>query len=195
MAGRNRPRRPDATQDTTPDAGETRLTGLPPVATPEARVLVLGSMPGAASLAAQAYYAHPRNAFWPIMGALAGADPSLSYAERLARLRAAGIALWDVLAHCVRPGSLDADIAADSMVPNDFARFFAAHPRVRLVAFNGATAAQAFARHARATLPTGVASVRLPSTSPAHAALRLDDKRSAWQTAIAPFLERGVPAS
>lgn len=164
------------------------LSGLAPVARADARVLVLGSMPGAASLRAQAYYAHPRNAFWPIMTALAGAAPALPYDRRLARLQRAGIALWDVLAHCRRSGSLDARIERDSMVANDFAAFFAAHPRLRLVAFNGATAAQAFARHAAAALPAGVATRRLPSTSPAHAALSLEAKRAAWCAAIGPHL-------
>ncbi|WP_024889844.1 DNA-deoxyinosine glycosylase [Luteimonas huabeiensis] len=168
-----------------------RLTGLPPVSRPDARVLVLGSMPGAASLAAQRYYAHPRNAFWPIMDAIAGASPDLPYAQRLARLRAAGIALWDVLAHCVRPGSLDARIEPASMVANDFAAFFSAHPQLRLVAFNGGTAAQAFARHAGPALPPGVATVRLPSTSPAHAARSQAEKLASWRAALAPYLAPG----
>jgi hypoxanthine-DNA glycosylase len=89
-----------------------------------ARALILGSMPGAASLRAAQYYAHPRNQFWPIMGELVGADPALPYEQRLDRLTSAGIALWDVFARCEREGSLDAHIRDDTAVANDFAEFF-----------------------------------------------------------------------
>jgi len=167
-----------------------RLAGLPPIASSGARVLVLGSMPGAASLSAGMYYAHPRNAFWPIMQALADAGPTSPYPQRLAQLQRVGIALWDVLAHCVRVGSLDARIEASSMVANDFAAFFAAHRAITLVAFNGGTAARAFARHAMQDLPSAVATATLPSTSPAYAAMRFEDKLAAWRTAIAPHLQR-----
>jgi hypoxanthine-DNA glycosylase len=137
-------------------------------------------MPGAASLAARQYYAHPRNAFWPIMGRLFGAAPHLSYEQRVDILRAAGVAVWDSLQACVRPGSLDSDITEE--VANDFATFFAAHPRIHHVFFNGAKAEAAFRRHA---LPSLVDSrhvfTRLPSTSPAHAALDLRTKLKAWR--------------
>ena len=168
----------------------TTLAGLPAVAAADARVLVLGSMPGTASLTAQQYYAHQRNAFWPIMGAIAGAGPQLPYLQRLPRLTDAGIALWDVLAHCVRVGSLDARIEPGSIVVNDFDAFLAAHPRITLVALNGGTAARMFTRHVAPSLPRQVASVALPSTSPAHAAMRLEEKLDAWRSAIAPCLPR-----
>ncbi|QCU72479.1 DNA-deoxyinosine glycosylase [Luteimonas yindakuii] len=166
----------------------TRLAGLPAVARGDARILVLGSMPGTASLAAQRYYAHPRNAFSPIMGALAGAAPELPYPQRLARLAGAGIALWDVLAHCERAGSLDARIEPGSIVVNDFDAFFAAHPHVALVAFNGGTAARVFARHAANALRPGTATVTLPSTSPAYAAMPLAGKLAAWRAALEPLV-------
>ena len=159
-----------------------RLTAFPPIAAPDARVLVLGSMPSQASLAAGQYYAHPRNAFWPIMGALLGFDPSLPYGRRAGLLAAAGIALWDVAKSCVRPGSLDAAIR--HVEANDFAGFFAAHPRIGCIFFNGATAERLFLRLALPALEAPWRSLprrRLPSTSPAHAALSFEQKLAAWQ--------------
>lgn len=167
----------------------TRLTSFAPVAATSARVLILGSMPGAASLAARQYYAHPRNAFWRIMGELAGAHPDLPYDERLARLQARGIALWDVLRHCERPGSLDADIAPASMIANDFAGLFAAQPGITHVLFNGATAEQCFRRHVLPGLDAALAArltlIGLPSTSPAHAGMAYETKLARWREALA----------
>ncbi|HEY1078280.1 MAG TPA: DNA-deoxyinosine glycosylase [Fontimonas sp.] len=171
-------------------SASNRVSSFPPVAAADARVLVLGSMPGVASLSAQRYYAHPRNAFWPLMGELLGFDPQLDYERRLAALRRAGVALWDVLGHCERPGSLDADIVRDSCVPNDFAGFFNTHPQVRAVFFNGNTAAQAFRRQVLPTLTANSLALHtLPSTSPAHAGLSFARKRAAWQ-ALADALQR-----
>lgn len=153
-----------------------------PVCRADARVLILGSMPGEASLAAAQYYAHPRNAFWPIMGRLFGAGLELPYAERLARLNDAGVALWDVIARCRRPGSLDSAIDRDSVEANDFARLFGACPQLGHVFFNGSAAEAAFRRHVR--LPPGLRPLRfarLPSTSPAHAARDFAAKLAAWQ--------------
>jgi len=140
-------------------------------------------MPGEASLAAAAYYAHPRNAFWPIMGALFGAGPALPYPERLARLTASGVALWDVIAACERDGSLDSAIAPDSVEANDFARLFRDCPCITHVFFNGTAAEAAFRRHVRGhiALPPTLQFTRLPSTSPAHAARGFDAKLAAWQ--------------
>ena len=150
-------------------------------------------MPGAASLAAGQYYAHPRNHFWPIMGRLLGAGPELPYAKRVRRLKSSGIALWDVLESCVRPGSLDADIEEGSIAVNDFAGFFDAHPRIGAVFFNGAKAESAYRRHVLEPMPApmyhgplpaaagALPALRLPSTSPAHAALSFDRKLSVWQ--------------
>jgi len=83
-----------------------RVFSFEPIEDAVSTVLILGSMPGKASLAAGEYYAHPRNVFWTIMGELVGAHPGLPYQDRLKILRCSGIALWDVLGSCVRPGSL-----------------------------------------------------------------------------------------
>lgn len=162
------------------------LHGFPPVAGAGARRLILGSMPGQASLQADRYYAHERNAFWRIMGALIGAGPELPYADRLDRLVAHRIALWDVIAACERPGSLDAAIVGASVRPNDFPAFFAAHPGIDRVFFNGAAAETAFRRHALPGLGgRTLRLVRLPSTSPAHAAAGYADKLAAWSAILA----------
>ena len=158
-----------------------------PVADATARVLILGSMPGGRSLQLQQYYGHPHNAFWKIMGALCGFDPaSTPYPARLAALQARGIALWDVLASCVRPGSLDSSIVDTTMVPNDFAGFLAAHPRIERVCFNGAKAEAVFRRLVLPTLDKAhpLRTVRLPSTSPAHAGMALAAKLAAWRAAV-----------
>ena len=158
------------------------LRGLPPVGAASARVLILGSMPGEASLAAGRYYAHPRNAFWPIMGDLCGAGPDLPYAERIRRLAAAGVALWDVIGACVRQGSLDSAIRDE--VANDFASFFAAHPRLARIGLNGAKAASSFRRHVAPLCPPRVAVVALPSTSPAHARMGPAEKAALWREGL-----------
>lgn len=161
--------------------------GFPPVADPSARVLVLGSLPGKASLMAQAYYAHKQNAFWRIMGDLIGAGPTIPYAQRLEQLRAAGVALWDVIAAGERPGSLDADIVKDSVCVNDFSAFFAVHRGIQRVFFNGGAAEAAFRRHVLPGLiGVDLQLIRLPSTSPAHAAISYADKLAAWSAIIAP---------
>lgn len=156
---------------------------LPPVADRNARVLILGSMPGVASLRAQQYYAHPRNAFWPIMGEIAGASAALPYPKRLAALRKAGFALWDVLACCFRAGSLDSAMVGEEV--NDIAGFLRAHRRIERICFNGAKAAECFARGVdRALLPDGLSLHRLPSTSPAHAGMTGAAKLAAWRAAL-----------
>jgi hypoxanthine-DNA glycosylase len=158
---------------------------FPPIARRDARVLILGSMPGAASLAAGQYYAHPRNAFWPILGDLLGFDPAAPYRKRVQALKNARIAVWDVLHGCVRAGSLDSAIERDSEIANDFATFFRRHPRIAHVFFNGARAEQAFRRHALPGLgAAGLRFARLPSTSPAHAARSLPQKRAAWRAGL-----------
>jgi len=121
------------------------------------------------------------------MGDLLGAGPALPYAQRLEKLQAAGIALWDVIAACEREGSLDADIVGQSVRANDFPDFFAAHPDLERVFFNGAAAEMAFRRHVLPTLAGRPLQLqRLPSTSPAHAALGYAEKLAAWSVIITP---------
>lgn len=166
----------------------SEVRSFAPVARDDARVLVLGSMPGVASLAARQYYAHPRNAFWPVMSGITGVAADAAYAQRLAGLEAQRIALWDVLRSCMRIGSLDADIDDASIVANDFAGFLQRHRRITHVFFNGGKAEAAFRRHVLrgviATFPDLVF-LRLPSTSPANASYSLARKAECWHAAFA----------
>lgn len=158
------------------------LQGLPPILGPEPRVLILGSMPSVASLEAQQYYGHPRNAFWTILGALVGAGPELDYAERIAVLQRCGIVLWDVIGRCRRDGSLDAAIR--DVEVNDLDGLLRRHPTIRAVFLNGGTAYDLFRRHVarpRPELLEGRSVTRLPSTSPAHAARSPAQKLEAWR--------------
>lgn len=156
------------------------LQSLAPVVNTDARVLILGSMPGAASLAQQQYYAHPRNAFWPIMASLYGFAADLPYAIRLQQLTAQGVALWDVLAHCERQGSLDSAIRNEQA--NDFDSFFTSHPHIHLIAFNGGKALQSFQKHVEPHLVRPIPHLlALPSTSPAYAAMPFSQKLQLWQ--------------
>lgn len=157
----------------------SRIESFPPIVSEKSNVLILGSMPGEASLKAGQYYAHPRNAFWPIMGKLFGAGPSLPYGERVARLDSAGVAVWDSLQACIRLGSLDSSISAE--VANDFPAFFAKYPRITHVYFNGSKAEMVFRRRVLPSFrDTQHVFTRLPSTSPAHAAMPFDEKVQAW---------------
>lgn len=153
-----------------------------PVANAEATLLILGSMPGEASLRAGQYYAHPRNLFWRIMGELIGANPDVPYAQRIQALESARIALWDVLHSCARKGSLDASIDSGSLIANDFAAFFLHHPQITHVFFNGAKAEECYRKR---VLPViGIDTIeylRLPSTSPANASIAYQRKLEAWR--------------
>lgn len=160
------------------------VTSFAPLSRPFAKLLILGSMPGVASLTAQQYYAHPRNSFWPIMAGIVGFDAAAPYGERVQALTGAGIAVWDVLQSCVRPGSLDSSIQAGSRVANDFASFLALHPGIRCIGFNGAEAQRSFNQHVLPGLGVqGIAYVRLPSTSPAHP-IPFAQKLAAWRAAL-----------
>lgn len=152
------------------------LTGLAPVIDADIRILVLGSFPGAASLAAQQYYAHPRNQFWRLMSAVVGEDlASLPYLDRLPRLLAHRVGLWDVLAACEREGSLDSAIRKPAA--NDFERLRALCPRLETVGFNG----QASGKFAPQFAAHGYRTVVLPSSSPAHMAMSFEQKLAIWR--------------
>ena len=155
------------------------------------KVLILGSLPGQRSLQEQRYYAHPRNAFWPIMTALLKLPPEADYAQRMQALNAQGIALWDVVASGRRVGSLDSAIEETSISVNDIGGLIEAHPSLRRICFNGGKAEQTFRRYllkAHAQCFAAVTLVRLPSTSPAYAGLSFAGKLAAWRKALADYL-------
>lgn len=162
-----------------PAAGPGPLTGLAPLLGPTPRVLILGSFPSAASLAAQQYYAHKQNQFWKILGAILNQPLyAADYATRCAAVTAAGIAIWDVYQACERAGSLDSAIRHGQ--PNDFAALEKSTPTLRRVCFNGQTAGK-FAPQLQAL---GFATLILPSTSPANAGWSYARKLEAWRAGL-----------
>lgn len=161
-------------------------TGFAPIARKDARILILGSMPSEKSLQEQQYYAHPGNAFWPIICRLFNAPVDLSYSQKQQLLMDNRIALWDVLQSCFRSGSLDSAIDPATANCNDFKSFLQRHPQIGHVFFNGAKAEQLFRRHVLKQLNAQPLSYqRLPSTSPANAALSMEKKLAKWKEALA----------
>jgi TDG/mug DNA glycosylase family protein len=163
-----------------------RVHSFPAVVGADTRILILGSMPGLASLAAQQYYAHPRNQFWSIMGALYGAGPELPYARRLQLLQQHGLGMWDVLHSCVRRGSLDTAIEPDSVIANELLPLLRQGNVMRLCC-NGATAYAALQRHLGQSLAREFPQLdirRLPSTSPANASWSYARKLRAFRQAL-----------
>ena len=159
-----------------------RRRGLPPVIAPNARVLILGSFPSEASLAAGQYYAHPRNHFWPILGAVLDESlADLAYADRLSRIRARGVAIWDTIIACERAGSLDTAIR--NAEQGEIIRIRRVARELKAVCFNGNTAGRARPAWAAA----GYATLVLPSTSPAYTR-PAEEKLAAWR-ALREFLE------
>ncbi|MDP2902174.1 MAG: DNA-deoxyinosine glycosylase [Methylovulum sp.] len=164
--------------------GLSDSNGFAPIVSQQAKALILGTMPSVASLLKQQYYGHPRNAFWPIMAALFGADIEFDYQQRKEILIGNGIAVWDVLQYCRRPGSLDANIDMTSIKINDFEYFFAHYPLITRLFFNGSTAEKMYRCHVLSELNNRFPYLeyrRLPSTSPAYASLGLAQKIEAWQ--------------
>ena len=168
----------------TDDTGDRRL-GFAPVVDTETRLLILGSLPGDASLKAAQYYAHPRNAFWPLIGGVLGEDLAAQpYEQRLDRLKARGVGLWDVIASAERSGSLDAAIRSPEAA--DLRGLIGGLPRLRAVAFNGKLAAKLGRRIIGDV--AGVRLVDLPSSSPAHA-IPLAGKANIWNS-LTDLIER-----
>ncbi len=153
-----------------------KLQSFEPIADRHSRVLVLGTMPGAMSLAKGQYYGHPRNAFWPIMARLCGRDLPEDYAQRKAMLLNAGIALWDVCGECEREGSLDSNICHEK--PNRIDELLRRYPSIRAIAFNGQGAARLYRKHFGPPA-SEYGPLILPSTSPAHA-VAFDKKLDGW---------------
>lgn len=168
-------------------ANEKRIRSFEPASDENSHTLILGSVPGIQSLNQAQYYAHPQNMFWRIMAELANTAVPSDYAGRLQLLKHNGIALWDVLHSCVRAGSLDTAIESDSIQPNDFKHFFRQHPRIRRIFFNGSYAESVYRKHVLPTLNTdhkNIPALRLPSTSPAHASLRFQEKLESWRAVL-----------
>jgi len=175
--------------DRPPDQNPTikrYLDCLQPISNVHAKTLILGSFPGVASLKAQQYYRHPRNTFWPICAAALNFGLDVHYDDRCAQLVQNNIAVWDVLSSCKRQGSLDSAIETTTIRCNDFARFFQTHPKIQRVLFNGGVARRFFDRFALPNLPKSLALqlLTMPSTSPAFAAMRIEQKRAVWHFAL-----------
>ena len=160
----------------------SRVESFAPVIGRCPRILILGSMPGIASLEAVQYYAHPRNAFWPIMGELFGVDADSDYATRIEQIRSQPLALWDTLKGCERPGSLDSSIRRDSVEANDIPGLLADYPGIAAVACNGAASADYFRKLVLPRLaPDQVEWLKMPSTSPANAGMSFQQKLDTWR--------------
>jgi len=160
---------------------------FPPIAEQNAKHLILGSMPSVQSLKQQQYYANPRNAFWQIMAELLNFDIKLPYQSRGTELTNHQIAVWDVLQSCQRQGSLDSNIEEATIIANDFTAFLNQYSDIHTILFNGAKAEQIFNRHVLPNLSSNHAELirkRLPSTSPAHASMKFEQKMLAWKAAL-----------
>lgn len=168
----------------------TTLTGLPAQLRGDCRVLILGSMPGAQSLAQARYYAHPRNRLWPVLAQLAGFDAAADYPVRLQAAQHAGIGLWDVIGQCRRSGSLDTAIERDSILANPIAALLPQLPELALIACNGSAAAQAWQRYIVPGLGAAPPMLALPSTSPANASWSFERLLQAWSV-LRPHLRAG----
>jgi TDG/mug DNA glycosylase family protein len=165
-----------------------RVSSFPPQIGADCRVLILGTVPSLRSLQLHQSYGHAQNAFWPLMGELFDAGPQLPYAERIARLHARGVGIWDVLKTCERPGSLDSSIVRESEVPNGIPALLRRHAQIRAIALNGGKAQQAFQRHIvpklGVRLRERIVILALPSTSPANASIPRAEKRRRWSVLL-----------
>lgn len=157
-------------------------TAFPPIIDRNAKLLILGSMPGEKSLQLQQYYGFGANAFWKIMETLFGIPATTPYLSRVNALQESGIAVWDVLAGCERQGSLDSNIVKESIVVNDFGEFLRSYPNIGHIFLNGKSVEQLFKRYVLSsqTLPAEITITVLPSTSPANARLTFENKLEQW---------------
>ena len=161
------------------------LTAFPPIIGLDPTVLVLGSMPSKRSLGEQEYYAHPQNSFWWIMSRLFCFDAGLRYQQKTELITISGVAIWDVLQHCEREGSLDASIKRESEVSNDFVEFLSRNQKIKHVIFNGQAAYAIFRRHhPELARSSELSTIVCPSTSPANAKMSKQDKLVSWQQAF-----------
>ena len=168
------------------------VEGFLPVASKESQILILGSMPGVVSLQQNQYYAHPRNAFWSIIEAFFEIPRTAPYKERVRILKNKNVALWDVLKQCHRQGSLDTSIKAGSIQTNEFIPFFQNHSQVQFVFFNGKKAEYLFHKYVYNSCTVLFPDLEfrgLPSTSPAHATLSVEEKIEKWYPVKEAFLE------
>jgi len=158
-----------------------------PIENIDSEILILGTIPGRASLTAGQYYAHKRNAFWQIISELLNIEISSLYEVKVQALKSAQIAVWDVLQSCTREGSLDSMIDANSLITNDFYTFFHYHTKIKHVFFNGVKAESYFVRHVLPKIDKGnLTFARLPSTSPANASMSYERKLNSWRMVLVP---------
>jgi TDG/mug DNA glycosylase family protein len=166
-----------------------KSVGFAAISRSDARVLILGTLPGAKSLEYRQYYANHRNKFWHIIEELSGIPRDSPYEDRVSRLQEIGIAIWDVCHRAQRSGSLDSKLVDSE--PNDFDSFLTSHPCVKLICFNGGKAQTLYNRCVLPRLSLSFAKIRyelLPSTSPAHAAMPYEQKLSRWRSALGGLL-------
>ncbi|SFP82349.1 G/U mismatch-specific uracil-DNA glycosylase [Nitrosomonas cryotolerans] len=174
----------------------TYIHSFAPIENSQAEILILGSMPSQKSLANNQYYAHPQNAFWRIISDLLQLNPDSSYEEKTQALKAARIALWDVLQSCERKGSLDSMIKTETQTVNDFQTFFQTHKAIKFVYFNGAKAEICFKQQVlRKINSETICYMRLPSTSPANAAISFERKLAIWRLMLGSRLDRDNKAA
>lgn len=162
-----------------------------PIASKNAKILILGSMPGDLSLKKQQYYAHPRNAFWGIIQCYLGYSHLFNYEQQVEQIKKHGIALWDVMQSCKRQGSLDANIDNKSIVVNEFAEFFQRYSNISLLLFNGAKAELEYKKRVLPLLAKDLRQhelIRMPSTSPAMASLTMKQKQQIWSDVLRRFI-------
>lgn len=166
------------------------LTAFPYIAKPDAKILILGSMPGQRSLDENEYYAHPRNELWNIISSICGFKSDLPYKTKCTLLLENKIALWDVMQNCTRKGSLDSAIIEKSIIVNDFKKFLCEHPNIQTIFFNGQKAQKSFKRHVQPEIYSELSLMLLPSTSPAHASMDKNKKLYIWSQALQAVLQR-----